>query len=125
MIKNLLKGKSKEEIITEILESKEDFMNKEFLKMIVLIHPKKLDRVLNAINASTQYRYFDACEYAAALWRGERIGPFHGIVSLKSALFLLGLAGIQKHLMNISINKSNKPQDPFFYLKLSKVITFE
>jgi len=126
MINNVLKAKNQEDIVKEILNSKEDFINKEFLRMIVKLYPKKVSSVLSAIEMATTYNHFDVCHAAEDLFRSEIVGPFHGVPALNAALFLLKYAGIDKRLLRVYFNEGKTGDGEvvsFFYMKLKETAT--
>jgi len=102
-IGEILKGKSKEEIL-EDLKSDKEFGNKDFLNMVLKIHPEKFDQCMEVLPLSGNYDIF---EIVNAIMDDKQL-ECGSIETLAATIWCLELCGI--HNSNIEFIQVNKKE---------------
>jgi hypothetical protein len=92
-ISDILKGKTKEEILKDLEESKEDFKNKDFLNHVKKIYPEKFDTVLELLPlVPTQYSIFELLK----ILMGSKILNCDEIPAMHATIYCFELCGIDR-----------------------------
>lgn len=107
-----LKGKTKEQI-RACVESDEEFVNKDFLQMVLKIHPEKFDQVINIVPlCNLSCSIFDIIKL---LLKGDRGFICNSIISMTALLYCLNLCGIDNS--NIEFVYDKKKEMIMFRIK--------